>query len=417
MSSIRVAIIGAGPVGLMLARLLHDQPGIDVTVFESDSSRHARKQGGALDLHPKTGLAALKAGGLYEEFLQRARFDGEALKFYDKKFTSYINTTGTTQSSTRGRPEIDRVSLREMLLNSVPEEIIRWGFHLKSVDEKHRLIFDQGIETGFDLIVGADGAWSKIRRLLSDQQPEYSGVAGFCWTIPDAEKTAPECYTLTNRGSVFAFSDNKTIIAQYIGDGSIYLCNWSVQPEDWKEKAKHDINSEEDLRATVLKGYETWHPKLCDYFHYAQDPVIRPLYMLPVDWKWEHRSGITLIGDAAHLMTPFAGEGVNLGLQDALKLSQAIIKASLSFRNENLSLETNVQQFENDMFVRASKTARATNNMLHWMMFADGSPRSTIEKIVICILSFNMGSFSSVFVYPLLVTAVYSYYAVLKLFY
>jgi 2-polyprenyl-6-methoxyphenol hydroxylase-like FAD-dependent oxidoreductase len=359
----------------------------------------------------------LKAGGLYEEFLQRARFDGEALKVCDKKLTMYISTTGTTENSTRGRPEIDRTSLREILLNSVPEEIIRWGFHLMSVDEKHRLIFDQGIETGFDLIVGADGAWSKVRRLLSDQQPQYAGLTGYSWTIPNAEKTAPDCYALTNRGSLFAYSDNKTIMGQYIGDGSLNIYNWSVQPEDWNEKAKHDTNNVEELRATVLKEYETWHPKLRDYLHHAQDPVMRPLYMLPVGWKWEHQSGVTLIGDAAHVMTPFAGEGVNLGFQDALKLSQAIKKASLSLTNEPTALEAYVQEFENDMFVRARKTARCTQDMLNWTMFTDGSPRSVVEKFILRIISFHMGPFSSVFVYPLLVIAVYSYFTVFKLFY
>jgi 2-polyprenyl-6-methoxyphenol hydroxylase-like FAD-dependent oxidoreductase len=68
MSPIRVAIVGAGPVGLTLARLFLNKPNIDFVVFESDKYRDARGQGGTLDLRPTTGLAALKEADLYDEF-------------------------------------------------------------------------------------------------------------------------------------------------------------------------------------------------------------------------------------------------------------------------------------------------------------------------------------------------------------
>ena len=72
MPSIRVAIVGAGPVGLTLARLLLNKPNIDIVVFESEKSRDVRGQGGSLDLHTTTGIAALKEAGLYDEFLEES---------------------------------------------------------------------------------------------------------------------------------------------------------------------------------------------------------------------------------------------------------------------------------------------------------------------------------------------------------
>lgn len=99
----RIAIVGAGPVGLTLARLLTNRSNIEVVIFESDTSRQSRKQGGSLDLHADTGLAALKAAGLYEEFLRRARFDGEAFKICDKKLNKYLNLGGANENSSRGR--------------------------------------------------------------------------------------------------------------------------------------------------------------------------------------------------------------------------------------------------------------------------------------------------------------------------
>lgn len=160
MSLIRVAIVGAGPVGLMLARLLLNKPNIEFVAFESENSEDALGQGGTLDLHPSTGITALKEAGLYDESLRRARFDGEALVICDKYLTKYVEMSGSDESSSHGRPEIDRRSLREMLLNAIPANKIRWGSHLRTIDEDHNLVFGHGIETGFDLIMGAecDGA-------------------------------------------------------------------------------------------------------------------------------------------------------------------------------------------------------------------------------------------------------------------
>ena len=78
----KIAIIGAGPGGCMLARLLHCA-NINVTIFEAEASVDFRSQGGTLDLRTKTGLAAMKEAGLYEEFLKHARFGGESLVLCD----------------------------------------------------------------------------------------------------------------------------------------------------------------------------------------------------------------------------------------------------------------------------------------------------------------------------------------------
>jgi 2-polyprenyl-6-methoxyphenol hydroxylase-like FAD-dependent oxidoreductase len=113
------------PVGLTLARLLLNKPNVDFVVFESEKSRDARRQGGTLDLHPTTGLAALEEANLYDEFLKRARFDREALIICDKDLTKYVELSGSDENSSHRTPEIDHISLREMLLNSVPPSKIR----------------------------------------------------------------------------------------------------------------------------------------------------------------------------------------------------------------------------------------------------------------------------------------------------
>lgn len=134
MSPYKLAIIGAGPAGCVLARLLL-KTSAQVTVFEAEKSFDARGQGGTLDLHEDTGLLALRECGIYDDFLKYARFDGEAIKLCDKSMLNYINFGGTTATNSRGRPEIDRQSLRKILLDSLPAHQIRWNHRLRSVTE------------------------------------------------------------------------------------------------------------------------------------------------------------------------------------------------------------------------------------------------------------------------------------------
>jgi 2-polyprenyl-6-methoxyphenol hydroxylase-like FAD-dependent oxidoreductase len=416
MSQVQIAIIGAGPVGLTLARLLLNNPSLNVVVFESDGSRNSRSQGGTLDLHPDTGLEALKQAGLWEEFTKNARYDGEALTFCDKKLQKYVRLSGAEGKSSRGRPEIDRAALRAILLDSIPSEMIRWGCHLRAIDENHDLIFDHGIESGFDLVVGADGAWSKVRNLLSDQKPVYSGIGGYDFHIPNAKETAPKCYEHTNRGSLFSLSDHRAIFSQQIGDGSLYITCWSQRPEDWIQTGSCDILSPECIKKTIREEFHDWHPELLDFVEKGDDIVARSLYMLPVGWCWEHRPGITLIGDAAHVMTPFAGEGVNLGMQDALMLSQAILRAtSSSAPTDKLPVE--IRAFEENLFVRAKRTATHTMDMLKWMMLTDGAPRSTIDKFSLRMMTFHDKTFFEHLRYPFLAALVKGYFSLCKLWY
>lgn len=157
----RIAICGAGPAGCMLARLLlqSDQQ-IYVTIFELEASLNFRSQGGTLDLHEETGQKAVKRADLFDEFQKFARYDGEAIKLADKNMLCYIKMGASKSGSTTGRPEIDRPKLREILYNSLPQGIVQWSKKLVRIDEENALHFADGTShRGFDLIVGADGAW------------------------------------------------------------------------------------------------------------------------------------------------------------------------------------------------------------------------------------------------------------------
>ena len=203
MSPPNVAIIGAGPAGSALARLLV-RASIPVTIFEGEFSMSIREQGGTLDLHTNTGLRALREAGLQEKYAQYARYDGEAVSLTDKNLVSLIRVGGTTEASSRGRLEIDRARLRQILVNSLPEGTIRWNCRLRYVDAHDlSLHFDHG----------ADGSCSIVRPVLTDVEPHFVGLGGFDFFVHDAEKNHPDLHKLVNRGTLFARSDCKGLLA------------------------------------------------------------------------------------------------------------------------------------------------------------------------------------------------------------
>lgn len=241
MAPFKITIIGAGPAGSVLARSLLDTDA-EVTVFEAEDSFDARGQGGTLDLHEETGLLTLRECGLYDRFLKYTRFDGEAIKVCNKNMVYYISFGGTTSSTSRGRPEIDRQKLRLILLESLPTESIHWGCRVRNVDEDLNLHFADGIKKGFDLVVGADGAWSKPQSPLTDKRPYYSGVFSTYFKISDCEARFPDIHSFINRGSIFSFSDSRSITAQQMGDKSIWVGTSSVKPANYENTCGYDVN-------------------------------------------------------------------------------------------------------------------------------------------------------------------------------
>ena len=419
MSTPKIAIIGGGPAGCMLARLLH-LASIPATVFESEESPNYRSQGGTLDLHTDTGLAALKAAGLYDAFLKFARYDGESLLITDRSLKTYFQIKPTRESESKlggQRPEIDRAELRRLLTESLPEGTVRWGHHLREVREDGTLVFRQTTLRGFDLVVGADGAWSKVRAALSDQKPVYSGVAMHEFTIPDAASTAPEVYEAVNRGSIFACGDGHRVSLQQMGDGSIHIAtSFTRESDKWAESCGYDVQSTAQVKAAIIGEdgeYADWHPTIKAGIAKSSDEWCghRSLYMLPVGFSWEHRRPFTVIGDAAHLMTPFAGEGVNVALEDALRLSQAIISAvkSVEGGGEKVlgdELDKAVVAFEKEMFVRAERVARLTDEMRKAYYFTEGVPKTTIARTTTLHVKFH----SPAILHPLATVGVHAYF-------
>lgn len=381
----KIAIIGAGPSGLTLANLLQaSKQTIDLVIFEKDASPAERfEKGGTLDLHHDTGLAAIRAADLWDSFQGYARYEGQDIIFGDKKSNRVFEDTAREElqrDSERAKPEIDRRRLQEILLKSVPEQWIRWGCNLRSVPKGGTVDFEHGREGPFDLIVGADGAWSKVRPVLTNVQPSYTGISGFEMHILNPARDHPEVSKMIGRGGYFAYGDCKVLAAQRQGDGSIIVYVFAMEAEDYTKNLWEEVgHNGEKLKDILLETlFDDWALEMQAWIRACSPDIVRPwpLYELPVGISWEHKKGFTLIGDSAHLMSPFAGEGVNTAMKDALELAEAITESIKSGSDLDLAVET----FEKDMFPRVKAVMELTMTMKTYQLRED-APHGFVEKM------------------------------------
>lgn len=351
-----ITIIGAGPGGLTLARVLHVH-GIESVVYDSDASATARHQGGMLDLHEDSGQAALRAAGLHDEFRARVLEGGDATRVLDKHGTVWFENQGDN-----GRPEIDRQSLRSLLLDSLPAGTVRWGAKVTDVHPDRTVRFADGSTVTVDVLIGADGAWSRVRPLLTSARPEYAGVSFAEIRIPDADRRHPAQAAVVGAGSLFALGDERGFLAHREPDAELCVYVALKKPADWFEAG---AVTTETLRAE----FPDWDESLRGLI--TGDLVPRPIYRLPVGLRWERVPGVTLIGDAAHLMSPFAGEGANMALQDGASLAAAIVA-------HPDDLEAGLAAYERAMFERAEEKARESA-MGQEVLFAPGGPKPLVD--------------------------------------
>jgi 2-polyprenyl-6-methoxyphenol hydroxylase-like FAD-dependent oxidoreductase len=360
-----IAIVGAGLSGLVCARILQLN-NVPVSVYEMDDAQEVRQQGGSLDIHSDTGQVALREAALYERFRANIHAGGEAVRVLDRRARVLVDQ-GEPEGG-RGRPEIDRKVLRGLLVESLEPGTIAWGSKLVSVRPSelgYRLEFADGSSARADLVIGADGAWSRVRTLLTDVKPVYTGITLVEIRLSDAATRHPQALRTTGRGSLFALSDHR-YLGGHGGDQIALGCGMRV-PEDWVTASGIDWRDPRAAREALLREFADWDTSLTDLIRECDDTIWpRPIYALPVGHTWDHVPGVTLVGDAAHLMSPFAGEGANLALIDGCDLARAIVAHD--------DVNAAIAAYEKTMFPRGRKAAAASARSLD-MMFTSGPPR------------------------------------------
>ncbi|WP_353944893.1 NAD(P)/FAD-dependent oxidoreductase [Streptomyces sp. HUAS MG91] len=363
-----VAVVGAGLGGLVLARVLHVN-GIACTVLDLDASADARTQGGMLDLHEETAQAALRAAGLHDAFRAIVLPGGEETRVIapDGTLVSHEPDTGDG-----GRPEVNRAELRRLLLDSLPEGTIRWGAKVTGAEPtdvpgRHLVTLADGSDFTTDLLIGADGAWSRIRPLLTDARPAYTGISFVeADVLPDNPRHT-EIAAFNGGGSAFVLGDERALLTHRESDDRVHTYVAVKAPEDWLGSI--DFTDTEAARAAVLAEFDGWDDRLRALVAEADGALVpRLIHALPAGLSWERVPGVTLLGDAAHLMSPFAGEGANLAMFDGAELARAIVE-------HPADPEAALAAYEKELFPRSAEMAAESAANLTMMFGPDAQQR------------------------------------------
>ncbi|MEU0797421.1 NAD(P)/FAD-dependent oxidoreductase [Amycolatopsis sp. NPDC005961] len=367
-----VTIIGAGLGGLTLARVLHVH-GIPVTVHEAEPSPMARMQGGMLDIHDYNGQLAVEAAGLVDEFRGLVLDGRQAMRILDRDANLLYEKV---DDGTGGRPEVQRGELRQLLLDALPEGTVQWGHKVSGArtldDGCHEVTFTDGTTVVTSLLVGADGAWSKVRPLLTDSTPEYEGTAFVETYLFDADAKHPATAAAVGGGSMVAHggSTEDSINAHRESGATLHTYVALARPLDWF--AAIDFTDPAAAAARIAAEFDGWAPELTALITDGDtDPVLRPHYALPVGLRWARVPGVTLVGDAAHLAAP-NGEGANLAMLDGAELGQALA----AHRGD---VEGAIASYEEAMFVRSATPV--DDAVLLESLFGDDVPESLLELV------------------------------------
>ncbi|WP_316845501.1 NAD(P)/FAD-dependent oxidoreductase [Pedobacter psychrodurus] len=371
----QVAIVGGGPGGLTLARLLQLN-GATVKVYERDLNRAVRVQGATLDLHFESGLKAIEKAGLMQAFKANYRPGADKGRIIDPQgkiiYDEHIEDANKDFDSEWFRPEIDRGPLREILLDSLQPDTVVWDSQFLAMSQdgdQWKLEFKNGTTAFADIVIGADGANSKIRPFVTPIKASYASTTILQGNVADAETTVPDMSRLLKGGKIYVHSGGKFMHISSKGDGSLDFYISCKVDENWAKNCGINFSDRPQVMEWFKEEFVGWDAIWLGLFEKVSLPLmLRPQYNVPLDQCWEAQANITLLGDAAHIMPP-SGEGVNLAMLDALELSENLTD------NDFQSIKAAISAYEKQMLTRATEATQDALEMVEWMHADDAQDK------------------------------------------
>ncbi|WHI55062.1 FAD-dependent oxidoreductase [Mammaliicoccus lentus] len=361
-----IAIVGGGPGGLMLGLLLQRQ-GFSFTIYERGYQNMHSDGGGSLDIHDDSGQLPLKEAGIFENFRKHARYEGEDTRIVNKDGEILYDEDAEGEGN---RPEIDRGKLCDIIMEQIHPENIKYGFKFEKLIQRDNgeveLVFENGTTVMTDLVIGADGAFSQIRSHLTNAKPEYTGISMI--DMNSDENEHPDLLKFNKNGKLIGLGGDQAILGQRNGDGRIMAyISFKTKYEKLDEYRNLSLDT---LKERLLAEYSDWDSELKNYIAYSYDDIkFRRIYKLPIGLTWATQPNITIIGDAAHLMSPSAGEGVNMALYDAYLLAE-------TFKNFNNLTEV-LKVYEQQMFEITKIHAKESQDNLEIFFSENGAEKMT----------------------------------------
>lgn len=361
-----ITIIGGGIGGLTLARVLYVN-GISSKIYEADASPNARTQGGQLDIHEYNGQVALEKANLMDEFHSIIHEGADAAKIVDTNGELLLEVPADEEN---GRPEVLRGDLRQILIHSLPEETIEWNKKVDHIEEiqhgEYKVVFRDESFINTTKLIGADGAWSKVRKLLTDITPNYVGTTFIETYLHDVDNKHPKTAEIVGEGAMYALSPGKGFVAHREANNIIHTYIEMNRDLDWINRI--DFSNKTETIKTILAEFKGWAPEITALLTESDSNIVaRKINALPDKHRWEPKSGITLIGDAAHLMAP-SGEGANLAMLDGAELAEGIAK------NYNHFDEV-IKEYESQMFPRSEAEQQESHELLDICLGQDSPER------------------------------------------
>ena len=361
-----ITIIGGGIGGLTLARVLYVN-GIPSKIYEADASPNARTQGGQLDIHEYNGQVALEKANLMDKFHSIIHEGADAAKIVDTNGELLLEVPANEEN---GRPEVLRGDLRQILIHSLPEETIEWNKKVDHIEEiqhgEYKVVFRDESFINTTKLIGADGAWSKVRKLLTDITPNYVGTTFIETYLHDVDNKHPKTAEIVGEGAMYALSPGKGFVAHREANNIIHTYIEMNRDLDWINRI--DFSNKTETIKTILAEFKGWAPEITALLTESDSNIVaRKINALPDKHRWEPKSGITLIGDAAHLMAP-SGEGANLAMLDGAELAEGIAK------NYNHFDEV-IKEYESQMFPRSEAEQQESHELLDICLGQDSPER------------------------------------------